>query len=427
MAKNPLLMVILLMAAINIPAERFINPAYQFTFGEPCRSVPTQIYYGGASSGKSVSIAQRDVLDCINECRNFLIVRAVANTLRSSVFEERVKAINQFYFRNLFNINESKMEIVYRPRGNKMVFRGLDDVEKLKSITVPVGTITDLRVEEATEVAENDYDQLVLRTARGIAGVPKRRVLSFNPVLRSHWIAKRWFNGALIKYKRTPDLLIFHTTYKDNKFLDADDIKTIDGMTGYMHDVYAEGKWGVLGDLIFTDWEVADLSGMQFDSHRYGLDFGFTNDPSAVLDVSIQPSKKIIYILDEIYGHGMTNDVLAAKAKPLVGGNTVWCDSAEPKSIAELHAQGENSISSYPVAKGRDSVWHSLQWLQQWHIIIDKNKCPHTINEFSQYQWQKTKDGQTINQPVEKNDHCIAALRYATERDRLGSGVSISV
>ncbi len=416
------------MSTISIPAERFVNPRYQFTFLEPCRSVPTQIYYGSASSGKSVSIAQRDVLDCINECRNFLIVRAVANTLRSSVFEERVKAINQFLFRPLFNINESKMEIVYRPRGNRMIFRGLDDVEKLKSITVPVGTLTDLRVEEATEISEADYDQLVLRTARGLTrGLPKRKVLSFNPVMRTHWIAKRWFHGELIRYLRTPDLMILHTTYRDNKFLDADDIKTIESMKGYMHNVYAEGKWGVLGNLIFTNWETADLSGMTFDSHRYGLDFGFTNDPSAVLDVSLNSAKKTIYIVNEVYGHGMTNDVLAAKAKPLVGDSTVWCDSAEPKSIAELHTQGPNTISAYPVAKGKDSVWHAIQWLQQWRFVIDKNRCPNTINEVSQYQWQKTKDGEAINQPVERDDHCIAALRYATERDRLGSQVAISV
>jgi phage terminase large subunit len=122
----------------------------------------------------------------------------------------------------------------------------------------------------------------------------------------------------------------------------------------------------------------------------------------------------------------MVNDVLAAKAKPLVNGNPVWCDNAEPKSIRELHQQGEQSINAQATVKGKDSVWHSLQWLQQWKIIIDKN-CSECINEFSQYQWKKNKDGISLNEPVEVNDHCIAALRYATERDRLGSLVAISI
>lgn len=421
-----LLLLAVLMAMLNIPANRYINKTYQFACAEPCRSVPMQIYYGGASSGKSVFIAQRDVLDCVNECRNFLVVRAVANTLRASVFEERIKAINQFYLRELFDVRENKMEIVYRPRGNRFIFRGLDDVEKLKSITVPVGTLTDVRVEEATETSESDLDQLLLRTARGLTPLPKRTVLSFNPIMRSHWICKKYFNGQLIKYLRTPDLLIFHTTHRDNEYLTEGDRKVIEGRTGYMHDVYADGKWGVLGDLIFTNWEVADLAGRKFDVYRYGLDFGFTCDPSAVVEVAVSTAKKTLYITKELYTRGATNDILAKQAKPLVGDNPVWCDCAEPKSILELHNQGENSLSTYAVQKGRDSVWHSIQWLQQWRIVVDK-RCPNTINELSQYQWLKTKDGENTKEPVGTNDHLIAALRYATERDRLGSGVAVSV
>lgn len=413
------------MAPLNIPA-RFFNSAYLFLMKEPMRSTPLQILYGGASSGKSVFIAQRDILDMINEERNFLVTRNTANTLRDSVFAERVKAIKSFYLAPLFDIKESTLEITYKPRGTKMFFRGLDDPEKIKSITVPTGTLTDLRCEEATEQSEDSYNQLRIRL-RGLAAVSKRTVLSFNPIFRSHWICKRFFTGRAIKYHRDDSKLIFHSTFRDNQFLDEQDKKDLLGCTGYYRDVYTEGRWGVLGDLIFTDWESADLSGIEFDMYRYGIDFGFTVDPSVVLKLSIQPAKRTIYIVDEIYGRGWTNDVLAAKAKPMCGGNTVWCDSAEPKSIAELHQQGENSISAYPVQKGRDSVYHSIQWLQQWKIVVDRNRCYNTINELSQYQWQKTKNGETINQPIGVNDHCIAALRYATERDRLGSQVSISV
>jgi len=390
---------------------------------EPIRSVPLQIIYGGASSGKSVFIAQRDVLDIINEERNFLLVRKFANTIRSSIFEERRKVIAQWGLLPLFDIRESDFTITYRPSGCVMMFRGLDDVEKVKSITAPRGVFTDLRVEEATECSETDIDQLGIRM-RGLSRVPKRELYSFNPIFRSHWLCKKHFSGELVKYRRTADKLIFHTTFRDNKFLTQQDRNKLLSYTGYYRDVYADGKWGVLGNLIFTNWKVADLSGMMFDTVRYGLDFGFTNDPSALVEVAIQSNTRTIYITREVYKHGTTNDVLAAMIKPVCGDSTVWCDCAEPKSITELHNQGTNRINSHAVAKGKDSVWHSIQWLQQWKIVIDRG-CPNTVNEFSQYQWQKNKDGVSLNEPIGTNDHCIAALRYATERDRMGATVSL--
>lgn len=410
------------MDLINFPLRMF-NERYLFLLREPIRNTPLQILYGGASSGKSVFIAQRDVIDIINEPRNFLIVRKFANTIRSSIFEERRKIIIEWGLLPLFDIRESDFTITYRPTGCVMMFRGLDDVEKIKSITAPRGVFTDLRVEEATETSESDIEQLGIRM-RGLSPVPKREVYSFNPIFRSHWICKKFFNGALIKYHRDSEKMIFHSTYRDNKFLTDQDRKKLLDKVGYSRDVYTDGKWGVLGNLIFTNWEVADLGGRKFDLVRYGLDFGFTNDPSAIVEVALQHNTKTIYITKELYEHGATNDVLAAKAKPIVGEAPVWCDCAEPKSISELHNQGVNRINSHPVTKGKDSVWHSLQWLQQWHIVIDR-RCTNTINEFSQYQWQKNKDGISLNEPIGTNDHAIAALRYATERDRIGAVVSI--
>lgn len=410
------------METITFPSRLF-NERYLFLLREPIRSVPLQILYGGASSGKSVFIAQRDIIDILNEERNFLITRKFANTIRSSVFEERRKVIIEWGLRPVFDIRESDFTITYKPTGCVMMFRGLDDVEKVKSITAPRGVFTDLRVEEATECSEDDIEQLGIRM-RGLSKVPKRKVYSFNPIFRSHWICRKHFNGAFIKYRRDADTVIFHSTFRDNKFLTEQDRKDLLSKQGYARDVYTDGKWGVLGDLIFTNWEVADLGGRKFDTMRYGLDFGFTNDPSVLLEVALQYNVKTIYITKEVYKHGTTNDVLAVLCKPVCGDSTVWCDSAEPKSISELHNQGENRINSHPVTKGKDSVWHSIQWLQQWKIVIDR-KCTNTVNEFSQYQWQKNKDGISLNEPVGVNDHCIAALRYATERDRLGAVVSL--
>lgn len=402
--------------------KRFFNDKFFPFLHTQCR---LQIFYGGASSGKSVFASQRRVIAMVREPRNYLVVRKVSNTIRSSVFTETIKAINDLHLSNYFDINYSLLEITYNIDGRKIFFRGLDDVEKLKSIVPSVGVLTDIEIEEATEITEEDFDKLKLRM-RGLAPCVKRMCMYFNPIFRTHWIAKRFFEGKWIKYKYDGKILIVHSTYKDNKFLTEDDKENIEETKGYVHDVYALGKWGVLGDLIFTNWSITSCKEIDFDITRYGLDFGFTNDPSVVLKLGIDKQRKIIYIQQELYLYGATNNVLASRAKPMIGDGIVYCDNAEPKSIAELNDQGENSLSALPVKKGKDSVWHALQWLEQWTILIDK-LCTHTIDEVSQYQWKKDKNGNTLNEPVEENDHCIAALRYGTEYDRLGFGAAISV
>lgn len=409
-------------ATIKFPIN-IINEDYLFLFDEPHRSIPFQIIYGGSSSGKSVAIAQRDILDIINEPRNFLVCRKTANTLRASVFEERCKVIREFGLSNYFEIHKGDMDITYLPRGNKFFFRGLDDVEKIKSIVPPVGVLTDIRVDEATETTEDDIAELQ-RRMRGYTELVKRVVLSFNPTFRSHWISKKYFKGQNIPFYYNDKILILRTNYKSNKFLTKQDIEHILSLTGYQGMVYRDGIWGVLGDLIFINWDIVDLSGIEFDNIRCGLDFGFAADPAAVIVCNYDKHQKTISIIKDMYVYGGTNDVLAVKAKPIVSKEPVWCDSAEPKSISELRQQGENSLYAYGVKKGKDSVWHGIQWLQQQKILIDK-RCKYLIDEITQYQWQKNKNGETLNKPVDKNDHCIAALRYATERDRLGSNINI--
>lgn len=413
------LILAILMYSLTLPSER-VNTAYRFLFQEPYRSISTQILYGGAGSGKSVAVAQRDIFDIVNEPRNFLIVRNTANTLRGSVFEERRKVINQWGLRKFFDIKESNLQIVYKPTGNIMLFCGLDDVEKLKSITVPNGPITDLRIEEATECREETFEQLELRM-RGITTVPKRVVLSFNPVFRRHWISKRFFNGRNIKFAYNDDVLIFKTTYKDNDFITAQDKAKIESKKGYYHQVYALGNWGVLGDLIYNNWEIESCANNNYDKTLYGLDFGFASDPAALIKVGVHRPSKTLYMQQELYIHGATNDVLAAKAKPIVNNSIVWCDSAEPKSIQELRNMGENRLHAQAVSKGKDSKWHGIQWLQQWNIKIDKN-CVNFIDEISQYQWKKNKDGETLPEPIDNNDHLLDATRYATEQERRPQG-----
>jgi phage terminase large subunit len=382
----------------------------------------TQVFYGGASSGKSVFLAQRDVLDVMRGGRNFLVCRQVGRTLRGSVVQEVNKIINEWGLRDLFNINKTDGTVTCR-NGYQIIFAGLDDVEKLKSLTPAKGAITDIRIEEATETERDTVKQLVKRQRGGDPAIPKRLTLSFNPVLKSSWIYQDYFAPVAWADDQTEyhdgRLSILKTWYIHNRFLTPDDIVDLEGETdNYFRDVYTLGNWGVLGDVIFTNWETADLSDMaqQFTNIRIGLDFGFASDPAALPVTHYDRRRKTIYLFNEFYERGLTNDRLADSIRPLVGRNVIVADSAEPKSIAELQGYG---LAVRGARKGQGSVNHGIQWLQQQRIVIDKG-CINARNEFSQYQWKKDKDGNSLRVPVGKNDHLIAGLRYAYEDESSG-------
>lgn len=379
----------------------------------------TQIAYGGSSSGKSKFIAQRLVIDLLNGGRNYLCTRNTGNTLRTSSFAEVTKVITEWGCQRLFSIRESDMDILCR-NGYSAMFKGLDDVEKLKSITARKGVVTDVWVEEATEIAESDFNQLEKRL-RGLVGsdIQKRITLSFNPILRSHWIYRRFFGGWTDSHRvrRHDGLFILKTTYRDNRFLAPDDIKALEETTDpYMRDVYRDGKWGVLGGVIFPKVEVRDIINDPvfgtFDMIRHGLDFGFTNDPTAYNSMYYHRASRTLYIFGEWNARGCTNDRIAEAIKPYVrNGDSVVCDSAEPKSIAELNGYG---LSARGAQKGKDSVKHGIQWLQQQRIIIDPT-LQATINDFQGYHWKKDKTGESLNIPSDAFSHHPDAVRYACE------------
>jgi phage terminase large subunit len=381
-----------------------------------------QIYYGGSSSGKSVFLAQRDVVDLLKGGRNFLIVRQVARTLRGSVIQEVNKVITEWGLHALFDINKTDGTVTCK-NGYQMVFAGLDDVEKLKSLTPALGVFTDVRIEEATEVAKDSVKQLLKRQRGGDANTPKRLTMSFNPILKSHWIYQDYFSkiGWADKQKeyQGEGLSILKTTYKDNRFLTTDDVRDLENETDqYYYNVYTLGNWGVLGHVIFTNWRVEDLSNIsnEFTNRRNGLDFGFSSDPAALVISHFDRMRKVIYIYDELYETGLTNDVLAERIKEKIGAeDRVTCDSAEPKSIEELFGFGVNASAA---KKGKDSVNFGIDWLKQQTIIID-TKCINAQNEFSVYHWKEDAGGNALRIPVDKNNHLIDATRYAYEDDMI--------
>lgn len=375
-----------------------------------------QIFFGGSSSGKSVFLAQRTILDVLKG-RNYLVVRKVARTIRQSIFNELCKVINDMDLNSQFTINKTDMAITAK-NGYQILSCGLDDVQKLKSITPAKGVITDILVEEATEIEYSDYKEISKRL-RGVSDFKgmKRITFAFNPILQTSWLYTEFFgkwDDSMTQYE-DENISILKTTFKDNAFLEQDDIERLENETDeYYYNVYTLGNWGVLGSVIFKNWKVEDCTEIRkiADNYKNGLDFGFASDPAALIRTHYDRKRKTIYILDELYQRGMTNDILAEEVKAMIGYEYVVCDSSEPKSIKELKNYGINAVGA---KKGKDSVAHGIQWLQQQTVIIDKS-CQNFKNEIQQYQWKEIQ-GQAVPIPIDKNNHLIDALRYSYEEE----------
>lgn len=386
----------------------------------------TQIYYGGSSSGKSFFLAQRIVIDNLNGV-NWLCCRNVAKTIRSSTFNEVSKAIFAMGLAKYYSISRSDMVITNKINGKQILFVGLDDSEKVKSITPAVGVLERIFIEEATEIKYDAYKQLTKRL-RGRTEYAKCVIMAFNPILKTHWIYSEFFShwdDSKSSYE-DDDISILKTTYKDNVYLTAGDRKQLENESDpYYYNVYSLGNWGVLGHIIFKNWHTEDLSELipKFDNLRAGMDFGYSSDPNALIKLHIDNTRKKIYIFDEWYQAGMSDDELLKVSKKFFGREIVTCDSAEPKTIDFLAANGVNST---PAVKGTDSINRGIRFLQGYEIIVD-TRCQNMKNELEQYHWQEDKYGNAMARPVDKNNHLIDALRYAVEQDSLSAEAEATI
>lgn len=375
-----------------------------------------QIFFGGSSSGKSKFLSQRVVYDLLDGKRNYLVVRNVSHSLRASTFQEIVKVINEWNLEKYFKVNTSFMIITCLATNKQALFKGLDDVSKIKSITPANGVITDIFIEEATEITFEAFKQLNKRL-RGRSQTTKRITLAFNPILKNHWIFKELFtkfytDGNVYKDENK---LILKTTYLDNSFLEQDDIDELENEKDpYWYNVYTLGNWGMLGDVIFKNWKIESISKElkdRFDCYKNGLDFGYSSDPFAFIRTHYDKKHKTIYVLHEVYQKKLTNEEIAQIIRPIIDREYVTCDSAEPKSIKELQNLGINTI---PAKKGKDSILHGIQWLQGHNIIVDP-VCQNMINEFQLYTWKSDKNNESLPIPIDRNNHLIDALRYTYE------------
>lgn len=397
----------------------YVNDAYIPYLNDTTR---TQIFFGGSSSGKSFFLAQRVVMDVLKG-HNYLIVRNVANTIKRSVYNQIVKTIIDFNLSEVFQMSKSEMVITCKRNNRQILFGGLDDPEKLKSITPIDGVITDIWIEEATETAREAYKQLTKRL-RGATpdGIGKRIIFSFNPILQTHWIYQEFFwnwDDSKNLYK-SDDLLILKTTYKDNKFLTDEDIYALEHETDpYFYNVYTLGNWGVLGKVIFKNWRTEDLSDVipSFDNIYNGIDFGVT-DPNAFIRVHVNEGQKQIFVFNEYKKSNTLIDELAEELNNRISKDEfIVGDPQGAQAILELNNRG---ITVIPAKKGPNSINDGISWLKEYEIIIDIH-CQEFKNEIRSYHWQEDKLGNALPKPVDKDNHLIDALRYATELCRLGA------
>lgn len=391
-------------------------------FKDPDRSRKRYIVMkGSAGSGKSVDTAQHYILRLMSDPgRNLLCVRKSDVTNRDSTFAELQGAIFRMFgeqYKKYWYINSSDMRLECIANHNQIFFRGVNDEkqrEKLKSIAVKRGKLTDVWIEEATELTQNDFE-IIDDRLRG--ELPKGQFyqirLTFNPVSSSHWIKKHFFDRA------DPDVFTHHSTYKDNRFIDdayyrrMERRKEVDP-DGYR--IYGLGEWGEVGGLILTNYAVEDFdtSPDRFDYMVNSQDFGY-NHADCIGEVGFKDGE--LYLCREIYEFEKDTGELIelADKRGFNKSLTMWCDSAEPDRIKMWRKAGYKARG---VKKEPNSVRAQIDYLKLHKIHIHPS-CVNTIKEIQQWKWKKNdKTNEYLDEPVNFFDDAMAMLRYSIEEER---------
>jgi hypothetical protein len=346
---------------------------------------------------------------------NALVVRKTYRTLLDSCFAQLKWAVNRLGVKEYFDFKLSPLEIIYKPTGQKILFRGLDDPLKVTSVTVDVGSLCFLWIEEAYEImSEADFDMLD-ESIRGEVpkGHFKQITLTFNPWNERHWIKRRFFD------KVDKDVLAITTNYTCNEWLDRSDLNVFERMkenNPRRYQVAGLGNWGIVDGLIYENFEERQFTLEDVKDYKTvaGLDFGYTNDPTAFFIGFLDKKDSILYVWDEMYSKGLSNKKIYENIKNMgYSKEKITGDSAEPKSIDELKGYG---LRIKGAKKGKDSILNGIQWIQDLKIVIHP-RCNNFLTEISNYQWDKDKFGKTLNRPIDDFNHLLDAMRYALEDD----------
>ena len=352
---------------------------------------------------------------------NTLVIRKTFRTLKDSCFAELKWAVHRLKVDAWWEFKESPLEATYKPTGQKIYFRGLDDPLKVTSITVDVGVLCWGWIEEAYEIMKEDDFNILDESIRGEVpeGLFKQWTITFNPWNEHHWLKKRFFDCP-----PDPDILAITTNYMCNEWLDAADIKVFEDMKKRNPRRYAVaglGGWGIVDGLVYENWkeEAFDHTSDEFKREHpnliscFGLDFGYTNDPSTLFCGLLDLKEKRLFVFDEMYEKGLSNKRIADTVQGMgYGKERITADSAEPKSIDELKSLG---LRVKAATKGKDSIKNGIQWIQDLEIIIHP-RCVNFITEISNYTWDTDKFGTKLNVPIDDCNHLMDAMRYALEK-----------
>lgn len=360
---------------------------------------------------------------------NTLVVRKVFRTLKDSCFTELKWAIHRLGVDAWWVIRESPLEMTYLPTGQKIYFRGLDDPLKVTSITVENGYLCWCWIEEAYEIMDERAFDMLDESIRG--GIPKETglfkqiTLTFNPWNEKHWLKARFFDAP-----PDPDILALTTNYLCNEWLDQADLKVFETMrenNPRRYQVAGLGGWGIVEGLVFENWkeeafETAAIAKRPDVISAFGLDFGYTNDPTALFCGLVSREEKTIWVFDELYEKALTNRAICDRVTAMgYAKERIRADCAEPKSIDELRELGLYRIT--PARKGLDSINNGIQYIQDYRIVIHP-RCVNFLTEISNYTWAEDKFGGKLNRPIDAFNHLMDAMRYALEDVLVGPAFS---
>ena len=366
-----------------------------------------EVYYGGAGSGKSFGATQKVFLKALKYRRKVLVIRKIQRTIKDSIWALIISHLHASGYYSACRVNRSDFEIEL-PNGSIFIFKGLDDPEKIKSID----GITDIVIEEATELTEDDFTQLNLRLRALVDYL--QIYLMFNPISKKNWVYDYFF------VRKLPlNVKVVKTTYQDNKFLSDEyraELERLKDRNPAYYRIYCLGEFATLDKLVFPVYTTKIISedSIQGLKRWIGLDFGYINDPSAIVWGFIDTVKKRIYVTGEYVKRGMKNNEIAETMADLgLCKDKSYGDCAERKSIDEIRDKG---VNIEPTEKGKDSIIHGIQWIQQYELIVDE-RCFKVIEELENYTWKKDKKtGEYLNDPVDTFNHTIDAMRYGLNK-----------
>ena len=375
---------------------------------------------GGRGSAKSTNVALILVVDLMQYPVNTICFRKVGETLRKSVYEQIKWAIKFLGVEEYFEYKLSPLEIIYKERGNKFIFMGVDDPQKSKSIKEAQFPVARYWFEELAEFKNEDEVETVLNSIfRGKLekGLIYKGFFSYNPPKMKHnWVNKK-YNYPFIEN----NVYVHHSTYLENPHISEEFIKEAEAVKAkdetkyrlvYMGEPIGNGLVP-FPNLEIREIEATEIAGLE--KFRNGVDWGYGVDPLAFVRWGYDKKKGIIYALDEYYGVGLKNRNLANYILSKGYDELVMCDSAEPKSIDELK---EYDISAWGAKKGAGSVEYGEKWLSDLEaIVIDPKRTPNISREFEMIDYDTDREGNPLPRLCDSNNHTIDATRYAFSND----------